>query len=515
VRKYRCGVATPVEESDRERSNPAPEGEESLTRDELRRRASAGVFIVATRGLLILVLSFVGNVVVARLLTPHDFGVVAIGMSFVYFVSLLSDGGLGAALIRRPEPPERRELQALMALQLGVTLGLAAAVTAGAAFFGGAAWVVALMVSSMPLAMLQFPGRILLERSLRYRPLAIVELSQVLVYHAWAIGFVIAGFGVWGLASATVAMRAAGAIAMAAACPAGVVAPRFGWRRVQPLLGFGLRFQAASAMALVQEQGLNAAIAAVASVSTLGLWSLARRLMEVPFVLFDSLWRVSYPTMSKLVASDEDVAPLLERAVGMAAIASGVILTGLAGSAPGLIPGVFGEQWRGAAAVVPPACLGLAIGGALSVATVGYLYAVGDATSVLRAHVLRTITMFAVALPLLPSLGAVAAGLGWLASSVVDGVVVGRAAAQRTGARLWAPLMAPLAIGIAAAGVGWLVAELGGRDLASGLAGGACSVLIFVAGLGLLRAALLRDTLSFAWESVRRARSRPAPSTVA
>lgn len=76
-----------------------------LPRDELRRRASAGIFIVATRGLAILLLGLAGNVVVARLLTPRDFGVVAIGMSFVLFTGMLSDGGLGAALIRRPEPP--------------------------------------------------------------------------------------------------------------------------------------------------------------------------------------------------------------------------------------------------------------------------------------------------------------------------------------------------------------------------------------------------------------------------
>jgi O-antigen/teichoic acid export membrane protein len=187
----------------------------------------------------------------------------------------------------------------------------------------------------------------------------------------------------------------------------------------------------------------------------------------------------------------------------MAAIGSGLILTGLAGSSPGLIPGVFGEQWRGAATVVPPACLGLAIGGSISVATVGYLYAIGDASSVLRAHVLRTIVMFAVALTLLPFLGALAAGLGWLASSTVDGVVLGRATARHTRARLWAPLMAPLIIGIVATGAGWLVADLGGADLACGLAGGACSVLLFVAGLRIVCAPLLRGAYTLARESVR------------
>jgi O-antigen/teichoic acid export membrane protein len=482
----------------------------ALPRDELRRRASAGVSIVATRGLAILLISFGGNVVIARILTPHDFGVVAIGMTLVYFISTLADGGLGAALIRRAEAPDRDELEALMAFQLSGTVGLAVVIAAAAIPFGQIGGVIALMVTSMPLVMLQWPGRILLERSLSYRPLALVELSQVLVYQAWAIGLVVAGFGVWSLASGTVVMRVAAALVMAVVCPAGIVRPRFSWCRVRPLIGFGLRFQGASATTLVEGQGLNASIAAIASVSTLGLWSLARRIMEVPFLLFDSLWRVSFPTMSRLIAANEDVAPLLERAVGMAAAGSGVILTGLAGSSPGLIPGLFGGQWHAAAGVIPAACLGLGIGGSLSVATVGYLYAVGDASAVLRALLFRAIVTFAVVLPLLPVLGATATGLGWLIASVVEGAVLRRATLKWTHVRLVRPLLIPVIVGTISAAAGWLVASRGGANLGSGLLGGMCSVLLFLAGLSVLDGKLLRETFRFALESIRGAAFRGA-----
>jgi O-antigen/teichoic acid export membrane protein len=457
-----------------------------------------------------MVLSFVGNVVVARLLTPHDFGAVAIGMSFVYLASTFADGGLGSALIRRAEPPEREELQGLVGLQLAVSIALTLAVAAAAVPFGDIGGVIALMVASTPLAMLQLPGRILLERWLEYRRLAGVELSQVLVYQAWAIALVVAGFGVWGLASATVVSRVAAALVMAAVCPAGVVRPRLAWRRVRPLIGFGIRFQGASATGFVQEQGLNASIAVVASVSTLGLWSLGRRLLEVPLLLFDSLWRVSFPTMAQLVAAKEDVTRLIERAVGMAAVGSGVILTALAGSAPGLVPGLFGDQWREVASLMPATCLGLGIAGPVSVGTVGYLYAVDEPAAVLRAHLFRTLALFAVALPLLPFLGVHAVGLAWLLSSLVDALVLARATASRTPVRLARPLAVPVPLGIASAAAGWLVADAGGADLLSGLGGGVCSVLLFVGGLMIFSGALLRDTSRFAVESLRGAWSRGA-----
>jgi O-antigen/teichoic acid export membrane protein len=507
---------TPISNrADQPAPNSSGEQQDALPRDELKRRASGGIFIVGSRGLAILLVSFGGTVVVARLLTPRDFGVVAIGASLVLFASVISDGGLGGGLIRRAEPPAREELQALTALQLALTVGLVVATAVIAAPFGTIGWVTALMVSSTPVVALQVPGKILLERSLSYRPLAFLEVSQVLTYHMWAIGLVVAGFGVWGLATATIARAAAGSLIMARVSPVGLVRPGFSWRRIRPLMAFGVRFQAASAMWLVRDQGMNASIAAVASVSTLGLWSLARRLMEIPFLLFDSVWRVSFPTMSRLVANKEDVAPLIERAVAMAAVGTGVVVTGLAGSAPGLIPGLFGEQWRGSSSVVPAACLGLGIGGSVSVATVGYLYAVGDASAVLRAGVLQTIAWFLVTLPLLPVLGVSAVGLGWFVSSVVDAVVLGRATVKSTRVRLVRPLVAPLAVGVFSACVGWVIADRGGASLVSGLAGGACSVLCFHAGLVVFRRQLLWETFRFAAGSMRAATSRRTTMGVA
>src|SRR5689334_24783742 len=66
----------------------------------------------------------VGTLVTARLLTPYDFGLVAFGTTLWVFADFLDDGGIGQALIRRPERPMRSELQALVAFQLGLDIVL-------------------------------------------------------------------------------------------------------------------------------------------------------------------------------------------------------------------------------------------------------------------------------------------------------------------------------------------------------------------------------------------------------
>jgi O-antigen/teichoic acid export membrane protein len=476
-----------------------------LPRDELRRRALGGVVILFTRGVAIALLSFAGSVVLARLLNPHVFGVIAFGMAVVLFGSLVADGGLGAGLIRRAEPPAVEELQALTGFQLGVTVGLALVTAAVAAPFGQTGWVTALIVWSLPLAMLLLPGRILLERSLSYRPLATVEVSQVLVYNVCAVSLVLLGFGVWGMASATVVMRVAGVLVMARVIPAGIIRPHFSWRRIRPLLSFGVRFQATNAGWLARDQGLNVSLAAVAGVSTLGLWSLANRVLQIPSLFLQTLFRVSFPTMSRLVAAKEDVAPLIERAIGMVAVGSGIILTGLVGSAPGLFPGLFGEQWRGASQIIPGVCLSIMIAAPIAVSAQGYLYAVGDASAVLRASTFETIALFAATLPLVLVLGVRGIGLGFLMASVVETYVLRRAMLQSAQVDPVRPILAPVAAFVVSAAAGWLVSDLGGADLVSGLVGGACSVFLFVAFLTILRRKLLFGTFRFALATVRAA----------
>lgn len=314
-----------------------------------------------------------------------------------------------------------------------------------------------------------------------------------------------------GLATATVVRCVVGAVAMVWVCPEGLVRPRPSWRLIKPLVGFGIRFQAVDANWVLRDQALNASVGAISGLGTLGLWVLARRLLEVPFLIFQSLWRVSFPTMSRLLADKEDVAPLVERAVGIAAVGTGFVLSGLTGSAAGLVPGLFGEQWRGASVILPGACLGLLISGCVSVATQGYLFAVGDATSVLRSGLLQTAACFAVTLPLLPVLGAVAIGIGCCAGSVAEAVVLTRATSRRIPVRLLRPLLAPVVVAVCSAAVGWAVDVREGATLWSGVLGGGCAVMLFAVGLALSDRRRLSGTFRFAAEAVRAAASRRQP----
>jgi O-antigen/teichoic acid export membrane protein len=381
--------------------------------------------------------------VLARLLVPADFGLIAFGLTLVTLVTFVADGGIGAALIRRREAPELADLRAMSAVQVLISLPLAILTALSAIPIGGAALVTATMVASLPLVALRTPGYITLSRRLDYRRLAVVEIVEAVAYVAWSVTAAALGAGVWALATATVARALVGVVAMALIAPHGMLLPRWSSARVRPLLAFGARFQAGQLTVFARDHGINMMTVAIAGLSTLGLWTVMGRVMQVPFLLFEAVGTIAFPAFSRFSDAGEDLKPTLERGLRMVALATGLVLVPLMASAPAMVPSVFGAKWVEGADVIPIASVGLLVGGPLSVVTVGYLLAVGDAATPLRAGIGNGLAYFAVALPLLPVIGVRALALGWTFGSLTEAVVLGRATVRLAGARVVAAVAWP------------------------------------------------------------------------
>jgi len=468
--------------------------EEVLSGAEVRKRARTGVLLVVGRGAALQLLSFVGNLVLARLLLPRDFGLIALATAVMTFGSLMATSGVGAALIRRPEQPEREDYQAVVGFQLLITTGLAALVIPIAAPLGGAGALAALMVTSLPLLAFRTPGAVALERTLRFRPLIVVEITENILYYTWAITAVALGFGVWGMATGVVARTIGGTIAMLVIAPVGLIRPRWDWPRLRPIVKFGAQMQGTGAMNFIRDQGFNVAVAAIAGVTTLGLWTLVIRVVEVPLVLLKALWRVSVPAMARLMGGGEDPRPLIERATGLIAVAIGGIVTAIVGAGPGLLPALFGSQWAGASDAIPAIGLHLMIAGPVSAAVGGYLVAAGDAGTILKGAILHTAALFAVALPLLPALGVRALGVGLLTAGLVEALILGRRTQRESGARLVGPMATPILAAAGASALGWWVGSGGGDSLLAATLCAAGAEIVYLGIMFLVSRRALLDT---------------------
>jgi O-antigen/teichoic acid export membrane protein len=432
--------------------------EPTLSGTDVRRRALSGLVTLGLRSLITRGLGLLGNVALARLLAPEAFGYIAFGYALVVLGGYISTGGLAASLVNRAEPPRRAELQSVVAFQLLLTLAAAAIMGLLGFVAGTTAWLAAIMMLSLPFDVLKGPNALGLERQLNYRPLATVEVVEILAYNILAVGSVLAGAGVWGVAVAAVMRAVIGSALLSINGPYGLVGPRWSWHLVRPLLGFGVRFQASGLVMVARDQGLNLVISAIAGIATLGLWSVAWRLLQTVYLLFESLLRVLFPAMARLLEQEGSIGPTLERGIRLASTSTGLAVVPLIGCSHLLVPVVFGERWNETAAILPWAGVALLISGPVSASVNGFLYARGDASTVLRLGTVQALIWVVGTAVLLPLLGPVGIGIAMLLSALVELALYDRAVSVATGIHPAVAVLPPCVCAIAA-GVGGLLLE--------------------------------------------------------
>jgi O-antigen/teichoic acid export membrane protein len=474
-------------------------GEHSIA--EVRRKALSAVAVVAGRNVGIKIAALGGNIAIARLISPRDFGMVAFGLTILMFVQLLSDGGLGVGLIRRPTEPHSDDLRVLLGFQLILTtvLGAGVALVAVTGPFGPAGLVTATMMPALPILALRVPSSIVLERNLEFAPVVRADIAGEVLFYGWGIATIALGGGVWGLATAAVVKALVGTAVILSMSPIARLTPSYSWRRLRPMLSFGVKFQAVNLVNTGGVQALNFGIAGVGGFTVLGLWTLAWRLGQLPYLLFSTAWRVSFPAAAKLLAAGEQPRRMIERGLSLAAVATGCILAPASGAISPLIPAVFGERWAPVATVLPVAFIALQMSGPVSVASAGYLYAVGDTSTILRAATATSVVWVVVTLPLLPVVGVVAVGIGWAVSSFIEIPIMAVPTHRRTGAKYGRTIVLPWAAATAAGAGGWVVSRSVGHGIAAAVLGGTVSLCLYAAGIIVLR----REA---AWDLVRLAK---------
>src|SRR5215831_10488714 len=168
------------------------------------RKAVIGTVSMAAGNLVKLGLQFVYLPVLARLLDPASFGIVALAAPFILLANMVSDAGLGNALIRHGSPS--RELESTVfwpSILLGLVL---------AALVSVAAWPLGNLLSQPKLAaiMIAFSAVIpvggalsvvnaRISRMQRFSLFAIGDLAATVVSYCVAIVAAFEGMGPWSL----------------------------------------------------------------------------------------------------------------------------------------------------------------------------------------------------------------------------------------------------------------------------------------------------------------------------
>ncbi|WP_051191956.1 oligosaccharide flippase family protein [Microbacterium luticocti] len=435
-----------------------------MTVDEptLTRRAVQGAAWSGLSSIVLRLGSLVVGIVVARILTPDQFGVFAVALTVQSILMTLADLGLSADLVRTDEPARLGPTIATLGLVTGaMTTALAvgtAPLLASALGSPEASGAIALLSVTLLLAGAGVVPYALLLRRFQQRELFAIGAADFVVYTAVTLLLVSVGWGALGLAAGRVCAQV---VALVLQFVIARERPRFGIDRalVRPILAFGVPIAVANLIGWGLLNVDNIVLARMVGVTALGYYVLAFNVSSWPMSALSQVVRsIALPYFSR---TDDGGAGLARvTAAGWAlALPAGAVLAALSGP---VIAVLYGEKWMPAAAVL--AALGLhgSLRVVFDIAT-GYLYARGRSRAVLWIQLLWLGVLLAALIVAVPRWGI--AGAGW-AQVAVAAVVV-----------LPAHLIALRAAGVR---LGPLLAEAGRPTLAAAVGASAAAVLCTV-----------------------------------
>jgi O-antigen/teichoic acid export membrane protein len=350
-------------------------------------------------------MTLVTTVVLARLLSPTDFGLVAMAAIFIGFADLVRDMGTGAGIVQT-DAPTADLLSSVFWLNLGLGVLLTALLIVLAP-------VVAVLLReprltpvlrtlsvSMLFAAAGVVHTSMLTRELRFRQLAVVELCSALAGSILGVALALKGYGVWSLIGqsvCTVVMVSGGTWLASEWRPRFV----FDAASLRSILGFSANLTGFNAFNYFARNADNLLIGRYLGTQNLGFYDLAYRVMLYPLQMISwALGRALFPVYARLRAEPARLAAAyLKVTRGVALIAFPVIF-GILSIAHPFVETALGPAWS---PVVPL----LLILGPLSAlqaigTTVGYVYQATGRTDLLFAWGigagLLLITSFAVGL---------------------------------------------------------------------------------------------------------------------
>lgn len=290
------------------------------------------------------------TVVLARLLSPSDFGLVGMAMVVVGFVALFKDLGTSAAVIQRKNISNEL-LSSIFWVNTGFGLlamiVLIAVSTLVANFYHESRVAPLLMVLSLTffisgLSILQYS---LLERNLAFNRLAKLEISATLFGSIVGIGSAILGYGVWSLVYQSLAVTTVTTILL---WIFSTWRPKmiFHWIEVKSVSSYSLNLTGFNIFNYFARNADYLLIGRFLGAQNLGYYTLAYNIMLYPLQNISGvIGRVMFPVFSQIQNDDALFRSAYLKVASAIALITFPMMLGLMALSKQLVLTVFGSQW--------------------------------------------------------------------------------------------------------------------------------------------------------------------------
>lgn len=343
-------------------SGPASEAGTGVAQQALDRSLAHGVAWMGMVKWLTQLLTWASTLIVARLLSPADYGLVGLASMYLGVVTMLSEFGIGTTIVAMRDLTEDQHAQInSLSMMFGAASFVVSCLAAPllARFFDAPelTWVVIAMSSIFLITGARVVPQALLQRDMRFRDLALNDGLQALVLAAGSVLFAFMGFRYWTLVFSAILGALLSTIGVLRLVRLRFHRPH--WTTLGPAVHFS-RQTIVGRLAWYVYQNADFFVAGkVLGKDLLGAYRFGWDLASTPPEKITSL--VSRVTPSVLSAAQGDKAALrryLLRITEALALATFPATIGLGLIAPILVPLVLGAKW--AAMIVPLQLLSVA-----------------------------------------------------------------------------------------------------------------------------------------------------------
>lgn len=364
--------------------------------DELRKKTLLGSFWMMIERFGYLTIQFVSNLVLARLLSPDDFGVIGILMVFITLSNVFIDSGFSASLIQKKEISETDKSTVFY-----INLSLASVVYI--ILFFTSPWIADFFHNESITSLLRMLGIVLLidsfcaiqntllSRDMNFKLLTKIKLVAIILAASVAICLAYAGWGIWSLIVQYLlysTIRTVTTWIVAKWRP--IIA--FSKESFKTLFRYGSNLLLQSFVAQLYVNFQQILIGRFYTPADLGYYSQARQFQQIPTgTVTQVINTVAFPAYAKLQDDREQLRKMFRQNVQIVAFINTPIMVLLAVIAQPLIILLYSSKWIGSIHYFQFLCIGYGIFSALHTCSLSVLKAVGKSDFVLKLEIIKTI----------------------------------------------------------------------------------------------------------------------------
>lgn len=378
-----------------------------------RRAVLLGAAWMGAARIVVNLTAFASTIILARLLTPGDFGLVAIAAAAAGILASVSELSLNQALIKFDNPSDDDfhsawTLNLLRAAALGIVLLAVAPALVAAYSEPRLLPVMGVVAITVAIRALENPRIVAFRRALDFRPDFQFDVAEKLAAFVIAVAMAIVFRSYWALIAGTLAGTLARVVLTYAKIP---YRPRLRLNRWRALLSFSIWLTLAEVVKTINLRAVPLVAGAFLPTGAVGQYSLGERVASMPVrESVGALQATLFPAFSRMAHDVPRMRAAYVRAQAMTSLFAAPMGFGLAAVAEPLVTVLIGAKWLPAVPVIQAVAIAsaiMAIQNALPLAM-----ATGNTRDMLNRN-LRTLT---IQMPL------IAAGLALGRDSAIGGL---------------------------------------------------------------------------------------------